>query len=123
MAGKGCGGIVRVAVLEGTGCGGCVQEALAALLLRESKCARLVEAVAHADLLLLCGDFPAPLREAVQAVGKVLSAPWGCIRVGDCAGEPVWEGERRVAGCPPRPEEILRALVEMQEAGTGGGRR
>ncbi len=116
---------IRVAILDGAGCGGCALEAWAAVGAYEATCGRrlLVDAPAHADLLVLCGDFPPPLRDAVQALARTLTAPWSCMRLGDCAGEPVFEGERRLAGCPPTPQEILRALTEIaaaQEEGPEG---
>ncbi len=114
--------IVPVAILEGIGCGGCAREALAALNLLGVHSVRpvLVEAPAHADVLLLCGAFPPALRETVHRLSEGLSTPWRCIRLGDCADEALWETEQRVPGCPPNPEEIFRALTETEASAEGG---
>jgi Ni,Fe-hydrogenase III small subunit len=104
---------IRVFVLEGAGCGGCALEAQAAMTARYGSARRgirLVEAPAHADVLLICGPLPAQLAEEVQRLESQLPQPWVRLQMGDCTAE---EGPNAVLpGCPPAPQAIVAAIEE-----------
>lgn len=116
MARRGARGRARIGVylVEGIGCSGCVLEARAVLATRYAAAGQaivLVGAPAHADLLLLCGTFPAPLAEEVQALAQALPEPWACLHLGDCGGAALFpDREVSLPGCPPGPEGILDAV-------------
>lgn len=86
----------------------------------------LVASPRHADGLLVTGPVTRHLEEAVRLTDEATPRPRLVIAVGDCActggfcadsfavrrgaGE-VLEVDVRIPGCPPRPAEILRALL------------
>ncbi len=86
----------------------------------------LVASPRHADGLLLTGPVTRHLEEAVRMTDEATPRPRLVIAVGDCActggfcadsfavhrgaGE-VLDVDVRIPGCPPRPADILRALL------------
>lgn len=80
----------------------------------------------HADALILTGVFTRNLVEAAELTLEAMSEPKQIITVGDCANDGgIFKGSYaiadrpeniqrairgHVAGCPPTPEDILRAL-------------
>lgn len=108
-------------IVEGASCGGCALETAAALASPYAAARggiHLVDAPAHADVLVLCGDMPSPLAEEVQRLARTLHAPWVCLQVGDCVTQEVGleRAEMIVSGCPPDPTEILTAIWAAWEA-------
>jgi Ni,Fe-hydrogenase III small subunit len=104
---------IAIYIVEGAGCGACVLEAQAALTAHYGTSQEglvVVEAPAHADVLVLCGPMPSPITGEVERLAHSLHEPWGCVRLGDCATDKVFDREVPVAGCPPTPEEILEAI-------------
>lgn len=86
----------------------------------------LVASPRHADGLLVCGPVTRHLEEAVRATDEATPRPRLLIAVGDCActggfcadsfavvpGAAGILGETvRIPGCPPRPADLLRALL------------
>lgn len=108
---------IAIYLVEGGGCGGCALEVEAARSPRYGAIRRgivVVDTPAHADLLLLCGSTPLPMVEEIRHLAQQVHRPWRCLRLGDCAleGEAIFPGrEVTVPGCPPRPEEIIEAIV------------
>jgi Ni,Fe-hydrogenase III small subunit len=84
----------------------------------------------HADALVVTGPVTVNMERALKDVYKQTPDPKVVIALGDCAincgafkGSYAVTGpvERhipvdvRIPGCPPRPEEILRALLELRK--------
>jgi Ni,Fe-hydrogenase III small subunit len=89
---------------------------------------RFVASPRHADLLLVTGPVTHNMREALERTYAATPAPkWvvavgGCAKDGGCfAGSYAIAGgvsstvpvDLHVPGCPPRPIEILRALLAL----------
>ena len=121
-------GSVQVRQVDAGSCNGCELEIAAAfgpVYDAERFGARLVASPRHADMLLVTGpvthNMVTPLRTAYEAT----PAPKAVIAVGDCARDcGVFAGgygvagavadfvtvDAEIPGCPPEPEEIVRAL-------------
>jgi Ni,Fe-hydrogenase III small subunit len=85
----------------------------------------------HADVLLMTGPFTRNLEEAAQLTFQAMSEPRRIITIGDCAKDGgIYQGsyalvERpqnieeaivdHVPGCPPTPQDIINALVKLDE--------
>ena len=89
---------------------------------------RFVASPRHADLLLVTGPVTRNMREALERTYAATPAPKWVVAVGGCAKDGgCFAGSYAVAGgvsnvlpvdlyipgCPPRPIEILRALVAL----------
>lgn len=87
--------------------------------------ARLVTSPRHADALLVTGPVTRNLAEPLKSTYEAMPGPKLVVAVGDCARDcGVFAGAHgvagpvgdvvpvdvEVAGCPPRPEEIVAAL-------------
>jgi Ni,Fe-hydrogenase III small subunit len=125
---KDLAGSVQVRHVDAGSCNGCEIEIGAAfgpVYDAERYGALLVSSPRHADAVLVTGaltrNLVKPLRDTVDAV----PAPRLVVAVGDCARgcgvfaraygvagpvSDVVEVDVEVAGCPPRPEEIVAAL-------------
>lgn len=89
---------------------------------------RFVASPRHADVLLVTGPVTRNMREALERTYNATPGPKWVVAVGDCArdggcfagsyavvggvGE-VIPVDLHVPGCPPRPSEILKALVAL----------
>lgn len=124
-------GSVQVRHVDAGSCNGCEVEigsAFGPVYDAERYGARLVASPRHADALLVTGpvtrNMAVPLRRTYEAVGE----PKVVVAVGDCARNcGVFAGaygvagavsdvvpvDVEVAGCPPRPEEIVVALRRL----------
>jgi Ni,Fe-hydrogenase III small subunit len=86
----------------------------------------------HADVLVMTGPFTRNLEEAARLTFEAMSEPRRIVTIGDCAKDggifkesyavtarpPEMEAviqatKIHVAGCPPAPEEILKALAKL----------
>jgi len=122
-------GSLKLRHLDAGSCNGCEQE-LTALLTPFYDLQRhgidLVASPRHADGLLLTGPITRHLEEAVRRTDAATPRPRLLIAVGDCACDggfcadsfAVHRGasgvvaiDVRIPGCPPRPADILRALL------------
>jgi len=123
------GGSFKLRHLDAGSCNACDAE-LAALLGPFYDLQRFgidfVASPRHADALLLTGPVTRHMEEAVRLADEATPRPRLLIAVGDCActggfcagsfavhgGAPApLEPDVRIPGCPPRPQEILRALL------------
>jgi Ni,Fe-hydrogenase III small subunit len=84
----------------------------------------------HADALVLTGVFTRNLAEAAELTLAAMSEPKRIVTVGDCAADGgIFKGSYalasrppqvenaivgHVAGCPPAPADILRALGDIE---------
>lgn len=84
----------------------------------------------HADILMCTGPMAAQLKQAAESTYEATPHPKRVIAVGDCAvnggvfqeayavrkgvGE-VLSVNLVIPGCPPSPEEILKALLTLTE--------
>ena len=122
-------GSLKLRHLDAGSCNGCESE-LQALLNPFYDLQRFgIDVVAsprHADGLLLTGPITRHLEEAVLRTDAATPRPRIVIAIGDCAcdggfcrdsfavhkGAPaLFDTAVRIPGCPPRPDEILRALL------------
>jgi NADH-quinone oxidoreductase subunit B len=87
------------------------------------------------DLLIVAGRVAMKMMPVLQRIWLQMPEPKWCISMGACASTggvfdtyAVVQGIDRfipvdvyIPGCPPRPEQILRALIDMQEKIQRGG--
>jgi Ni,Fe-hydrogenase III small subunit len=89
---------------------------------------RFVASPRHADVLLVTGPVTKNMREALERTYRATPAPKWVVAVGDCAvngglfsesyaclggvGE-VLAVDLYIAGCPPRPVELLKGLLAL----------
>lgn len=122
------GGSVQIRHVDAGSCNGCEIEIGAAfgpVYDAERYGARLVASPRHADAVLVTGVVTRNMAEALRVTHQATPGPTVVLAVGDCArncgvfaGSAVTEGAVRdvvpvdieVAGCPPRPEQIVAAL-------------
>jgi Ni,Fe-hydrogenase III small subunit len=98
---------------------------------------RFVASPRHADVLLVTGPVTRNMREAVERTYHATPDPKWVVAVGDCALDggcfagsyaivggvaDVIPVDLHIPGCPPRPLEILRALLALVES-TGTEKR
>ncbi|MEM4206956.1 MAG: NADH-quinone oxidoreductase subunit B family protein, partial [Nitrososphaerota archaeon] len=111
-------------------CNGCDIEILAALTPRydaERLGCILVGSIRHADVLVLTGPVTSQMHERVLRVYEQMPEPKAVVVVGSCAisggvytGSPSIDGpvdkfipvDSYVAGCPPRPEAIVKGIIQ-----------
>lgn len=90
---------------------------------------KFVASPRHADVLVMTGPFTQNLAEAARLTFDAMSQPRQIVAIGDCAidggvfkssyavtSRPEMIEEAiagRVQGCPPTPEAILQALLEL----------
>jgi len=93
---------------------------------------RFVASPRHADVLLVTGPLTRNMREALERTWRATPDPKWVVAVGDCAvdgglfaGSPACIAggvgaavpvDLHIRGCPPRPIELLKALLALLEA-------
>ncbi|GAB4118497.1 MAG: NADH-quinone oxidoreductase subunit B family protein [Rhodothalassiaceae bacterium] len=92
---------------------------------------RFVASPRHADVLLVTGPVTRNMREALERTYAATPDPKWVVAVGDCARDggcfagsygvvggvaEVIPVDLHVPGCPPRPLEILKALLALMES-------
>jgi NADH-quinone oxidoreductase subunit B len=87
------------------------------------------------DLMIVAGRVAMKMMPVLQRIWLQMPEPKWCISMGACASTggvfdtyAVVQGIDRfipvdvyIPGCPPRPEQILRALIDVQEKVQNGG--
>ena len=107
---------------QGT-CNGCELEIFATLTPKydaERLGVKLVASPRHADIVLLTGCGTKKASEKAARVLEQIPEPRVLIQIGACAlnggifkcAGPRIEGDLRLEGCPPRPEEIIAKIKE-----------
>jgi Ni,Fe-hydrogenase III small subunit len=96
---------------------------------------RFVASPRHADVLLVTGPVTWNMKVALERTWAATPEPKWVIAVGDCARDcGVFAGasgcagpvasiipvDLHVGGCPPQPVEILKGLLALVEAASGG---
>ncbi|MEM2298922.1 MAG: NADH-quinone oxidoreductase subunit NuoB [Thermofilaceae archaeon] len=122
-----------VFVVNAASCNGCLIELLAALSPRydaERLGCILVGTPRHADVLVVMGPVTSKTASMLVRAYRQMPEPKVTVAIGVCAasggvfaGSPVFEGpvdklipvDVYVGGCPPRPEAILKGLMEAAE--------
>ncbi|MEM4531366.1 MAG: NADH-quinone oxidoreductase subunit NuoB, partial [Thermofilaceae archaeon] len=120
-------------VVNAASCNGCLIELLAALSPRydaERLGCILVGTPRHADVLVVMGPVTSKTASMLVRAYRQMPEPKVTVAIGVCAasggvfaGSPVFEGpvdklipvDVYVGGCPPRPEAILKGLMEAAE--------
>lgn len=97
---------------------------------------RFVASPRHADVLIVTGPVTQNMREALEFTHEATPNPKWVVAVGDCARDGgIFAGsyalvggvsqvvpvDLHVAGCPPRPVEIMRGLLALLEQAAGSG--
>jgi Ni,Fe-hydrogenase III small subunit len=95
---------------------------------------RFVASPRHADVLIVTGPVTKNMREALEFTHNATPDPKWVVAVGDCArAGGVFAGsyavvggvsqvvpvDLQIAGCPPRPIEIMRGLLALLEKADG----
>lgn len=85
----------------------------------------------QADLLIIAGPATIKLKHVIERLYEQMPRPKYVIAFGECAicGGPFWDSysvingvdklipvDVYVPGCPPRPEQLLLAIMKLQEA-------
>jgi Ni,Fe-hydrogenase III small subunit len=93
----------------------------------------IVASPRHADLLLITGPVTTRMREALLAAYEAMPEPRRVAALGDCAlgcgvlghrdalvgrVEDVLPVDVRIPGCPPTPDQIAEALIELLDGTT-----
>jgi Ni,Fe-hydrogenase III small subunit len=88
----------------------------------------------HADVLLVTGPVTLNMRVALERTYAAVPAPKWVIAVGDCAAgcgvfaqsyatvgavDSVVPVDLVIAGCPPKPIDLLKGLLSLMEKATG----
>jgi NADH-quinone oxidoreductase subunit B len=82
----------------------------------------------QADVMVVAGTLTYKMSDVVRRVWDQMSEPKWCIAMGACASSggmfrsyPVVQGideivpvDLYISGCPPRPEAVLKGLMELQ---------
>jgi Ni,Fe-hydrogenase III small subunit len=91
---------------------------------------RFVASPRHADVLMVTGPVTRNMRQALERTYNATPDPKWVVAVGDCArdgglfaGSYAVEGgvskvvpvDLHIAGCPPRPVELLKGLLALVE--------
>jgi Ni,Fe-hydrogenase III small subunit len=97
---------------------------------------KFVASPRHADLLLVTGPVARNMAVALKRTWEAVPAPKLVVAVGDCGCDGGVFGEsyaclggvskvipvdRVVAGCPPEPIDILRAILAVVRSGNQAG--
>ena len=83
----------------------------------------------QADVMVVAGTLTYKMADVVKRVWDQMSEPKWCIAMGACASSggmfrsyPVVQGidevmpvDLYISGCPPRPEAVLKGLMELQD--------
>lgn len=92
---------------------------------------RFVASPRHADVLLVTGPVTKNMREALERTYTATPDPKWVVAVGDCARDggcfagsyavvggvaEVVSVDLHIPGCPPRPLEILKALLALMQS-------
>lgn len=130
-AAKELGGSVQIRHVDAGSCNGCEVEigsAFGPVHDAERYGARLVASPRHADALLVTGPVTRNMAEPLRRTYEAVPAPKLVVAIGDCARDcGVFAGaygvagavrdvvpvDLEVAGCPPRPEEIVAAVRKL----------
>jgi Ni,Fe-hydrogenase III small subunit len=95
----------------------------------------IVASPRHADVLLVTGPVTTRMREALLIAHAAMPGPRRVAALGDCAlgvgvlgsddeivgpVESVLPVDLRIPGCPPTPQEIASALLQLIDGTTGG---
>ena len=91
---------------------------------------RFVASPRHADVLIVTGPVTKNMREALEFTYNAMPNPKWVVAVGDCARDgglfagsyavaggvsQVIPVDLHIAGCPPRPIEIMKGLLALAE--------
>jgi formate hydrogenlyase subunit 7 len=124
-------GSVQVRHVDAGSCNGCEVEIAAAfgpVYDAERYGARLVASPRHADLVLVTGVVTQNMAEPLRRTVEATPSPRMVVAVGDCArncgafagaygvagaAADVTHVDLEVPGCPPPPQDIVRALREV----------
>jgi Ni,Fe-hydrogenase III small subunit len=130
-AAKALGGSVQIRHVDAGSCNGCEVEIGAAfgpVYDAERYGARLVASPRHADALLVTGVVTRNMAEPLRRTYHAVPEPKVVVAVGDCARNcgafagaygvagavrDVVPVDLEIAGCPPRPEEIVAGLRKL----------
>lgn len=125
------GGSVQIRHVDAGSCNGCEVEigsAFGPVYDAERYGARLVASPRHADALLVTGPVTRNMAEPLRRTYEALPEPKFVVAVGDCARNcgvfaeaygvtgavrDVVPVDVEIAGCPPRPEEIVEGLRKL----------
>ena len=125
------GGSVQFRHVDAGSCNGCEVEigsVFGPVYDAERYGARLVASPRHADALLVTGPVTRNMAEPLRRTYDAVPAPKLVVAVGDCARDcgafagaygvvgavgDVVPVDAEVAGCPPRPEEIVAAVRKL----------
>jgi Ni,Fe-hydrogenase III small subunit len=92
----------------------------------------IVASPRHADVLLVTGPVTTRMRAALLTAYEAMPEPRRVVALGDCAAgtgvlgtpselvgpvEAVLPVDMRIPGCPPAPDAIAAALLELLDAG------
>jgi Ni,Fe-hydrogenase III small subunit len=92
----------------------------------------IVASPRHADLLLVTGPVTSRMRDPLLVAYRAMPEPRRVAALGDCAlgcnllgtaenqAEPLEQLlpiDIRIPGCPPRPDQIARALLDLIDTG------
>lgn len=122
------GGSVQVRHVDAGSCNGCeieLGQAFSPVYDAERHGVRLVASPRHADVLTVTGPVTVNMAEPLRKTHAAMPEPRLVVAVGDCARDcGVFAGghgvlgpvadvipvDLHIAGCPPRPEQIVAAL-------------
>lgn len=130
-AGRALGRSLAIRAVDAGSCNGCELELHAtsnAYYDLERFGLRFVASPRHADVLLVTGPVTRNMAEALKRTHDAMPAPKWVVAAGDCAIDggcfagsyavlggvaQVLPVDLRIAGCPPRPVDLLRGLVGL----------
>jgi Ni,Fe-hydrogenase III small subunit len=122
------GGSVQVRHVDAGSCNGCeieLGQAFSPVYDAERHGVRLVASPRHADVLTVTGPVTVNMAEPLRRTHAAMPEPRLVVAIGDCAKDcGVFAGghgvlgpvadvipvDVHIAGCPPRPEQIVAAL-------------
>ncbi|SFS31562.1 NADH-quinone oxidoreductase subunit B family protein [Saccharopolyspora flava] len=125
------GGSVQVRHVDAGSCNGCEVEigsAFGPVHDAERYGARLVASPRHADALVVTGPVTRNMAEPLRRTHDAVPGPKAVVAVGDCARNcgvfaeaygvagavrDVVPVDLEIAGCPPRPEQIVEGLRKL----------
>jgi Ni,Fe-hydrogenase III small subunit len=124
---------LSIRAVDAGSCNGCELELVAlnnAVYDLERFGLRFVASPRHADVLIVTGPVTLNMREALEFTHGAMPGPKWVVAVGDCARDggmfagsyavaggvdKVLPVDLHIAGCPPRPVEIIRGLLALLE--------